>query len=102
MDRFLYDIPTLKPDKDGNIVIINKYSVGPIETLTYGITQDNKFYLDWEYPEFNDEELVRDYKIITKERILKALELEIERCKKNGEIQFTQKYEEAKKMINNY
>lgn len=102
MDRFLYDIPTLESDEDGNIVIINKYSLGPIETLTYGITKDKKFYLDWEYPEFNDEKLARDYKIISKERILKALDSEIQRCKKNGDIQFIKKYEEAKQLINNY
>ena len=98
MNNFLYDIPTLIPDKDGNIVIINKYSLGPIETLTYGITKDKKFYLDWEYPEFG-EELVRDYKIISKERILQVLELEIEKCKNNGEMQAVEKYEEAKQLI---
>ena len=101
MNRFIYDIPTLKPDKDGNIVIINKFSLGPIETLTYGITKDKEFYLDWEYPEFG-EELVRDYRIISKERILQAVELEIERCKNDGEIQFIEKYEEAKELINSY
>jgi len=99
MDRFLYGIPTLRQDLEGNIVIIHKYSLAPIETLTYGITKDKEFYLDWEYSELNDEELVSDYRIISKERILKVLDLEIERCKKINEIQFIEKYEEAKKLI---
>ena len=46
--------------------------------------------------------MVRDYRIISKERILQALELEIERCKNDGEIQFIEKYEEAKELINSY
>ena len=62
---------------------------------------DKKFFLDWEYPEFG-EELVRDYRIISKERILQALELEIERCKNDGEIQFIEKYEEPKALISSY
>ena len=99
MNRFFYDIPTLEPDEKGNIEVIHKYSVGPIESLTYGITKNKEFYFEWLYPIFGDEELETDYRIISKERILKVLELEIAECKKNENVKLVEKYEEAKKII---
>lgn len=101
MAKFLYRDPNFEPDKDGNRVIINKYCVGPIEVIIYGITKENEYYLDWTFPEFypGDAELERDYRIISRGEMLNALDIEIETCKKDGNIEMKDKYIQAKKII---
>lgn len=104
MAEFLYRDPNFEPDEDGNRVIINKRCVGPIEVIIYGITKENEYYLDWTFPECypDDDELERDYKIISRDEMLEALEIEIETCKKDGNIEMADKYIQAKKIIENY
>jgi len=104
MEKFFYNNPCFEYNSDGNMEIIHKYSVGPIEVLIYGITQNKEFYFDWTFPEFypDDSELVRDYRIISKERMLKAINEEIETCKKNKNFEMAEKYINAKKYIENY
>lgn len=93
--KYYYDTPTFNPDKDGSIILIHKYSIAPIESFTYGITKDNQFFLDWKYPVFGDDELENDYRIITSDRLLKALKNEIALCKQAGNTELVEKYEEA-------
>lgn len=93
--KFYYDIPTLEANEDGNIVIIHKYSMAPIETFTYGITFDNQYFFRWEYPIFGDDELECDYRIITAERLLDALRKEIDNCEENGVNELVGKFMEA-------
>ena len=33
--KYYYDIPTFNADNDGNIIIIHKYSMAPIETKVH-------------------------------------------------------------------
>ncbi|EKQ51443.1 MULTISPECIES: hypothetical protein [unclassified Clostridium] len=104
MAEFLYRDPSFDPDENGNRVIINKRCVGPIEVIIYGITKENEYYLDWTFPECypDDDELERDYKIISRDEMIEALDIEIETCKRNGNIVMTDKYIQAKKITENY
>ena len=101
--RFFYNLPSFTENADGNREIINKRCVGPIEVIIYGITKDNEYYFDWTYPEFypDDSELERSYKIITKQKILDALDLEIEVCRNNNCKKLIEEYEIAKARIQN-
>ena len=103
MAEFLYIDPNFEPDEDGNRVIVNKRCVGPIEVIIYGITKDNEYYFDWTFPECypDDDELERDYKIISRDEMLEALDIEIETCRKDGNIEIVDKYIQAKKLIKN-
>ena len=53
-----------------------------MQVLIYGITKNKDFYFDWTFPEFypNDSEMERDYRIISKERLLEAINIEIADC----------------------
>lgn len=101
MGRFFYELPSLNYNEDGNMEIIHKYCVGPIEIQIYGINQNKEFYFDWTYPEFypDDTELERDYRVVSKERILKAINLEIEKCLEEENIKLAEKYKNAIEMI---
>ena len=35
--KFFYDIPTLVPDENGDVVLLNKKSISPLEFFQYGI-----------------------------------------------------------------
>lgn len=104
MPEFFYKKPDFIPDEEGNRVIINKCCVGPIEAVIYGITKDNRYYCDWTYPEFypGDDELERDYRIITKNDMIRALDFEINICRKKGNIEMADEYINAKSIIENY
>lgn len=93
--KYYYETPTFNPDKDGNIIFIHKYSIAPIESFTYGITKDKQYFLDWKYPVLGDNELENDYRIITSDRLLRALKNEITTCRQSGNIELVEKYEEA-------
>lgn len=101
MAEFIYRDPNFEPDEDGNRVIINKRCVGPIEVIIYGITKENEYYFDWTFPECypDDDELERDYKVISRDDMLEALDIEIEACKKHGNIIMAGKYINAKEII---
>lgn len=104
MGEFFYRDPNFEPNEDGNREIISKCCVGPIEVIIYDITKENEYYLDWTFPVNypGDEELERNYKIISKDEMLGALNFEIEICKKDGNIEMADKYIQAKKIIENY
>lgn len=101
MGKFFYKDPCFEYNSDGNMEIIHKYCVGPIEVFIYGITKNKEFYFDWTFPEFypDDSELERDYRIITKKRMLKALNVEIDTCEKEGNSELVEKYKLAIEMI---
>ena len=67
--KFFYDIPTLVPDENGDVVLLNKKSISPLEFFQYGINKYGKYYLKWDYPMLGDDELESDYREISKERI---------------------------------
>ena len=103
MGKFYYKSPNFKDDDNGNMEIMNKPCVGPIEVIIYGITKDKKFYFDLTYPEFypNGSELKRDYRFITKEEMIEEIKREITICEKEGNLELVEKYLDAINMIRN-
>jgi hypothetical protein len=101
MGKFFYKNPCFEYNSDGNMEIIHKHCVGPMEVLIYGITKNKDFYFDWTFPEFypNDSEMERDYRIISKERLLEAINIEINTCEKEGNNELSEKYRLAVEMI---
>ena len=97
--KFFYDIPTFIPDKNGNIVLMEKKSVSPIEYFQYGINQNGKFYLQWDYPMLGDDELESDYREISKERIKNDLENEMNICNQEENVKIAEKIAEALEFI---
>ena len=97
--KYYYDEPVFEPDEEGNIIIIHKYSIAPIESFTYGITKDKQFFLDWRYSLLGDDELERDYRIITKERLLNTLKNEIVILKNEGNTKLAMEYEKAYDLV---
>lgn len=97
--KYYYDIPTFNADEHGNVIIIHKYSVAPIESFTYGITKDNQYFLEWEYPMLGDDELEIDYRIITGDRLLDVLKNEINICRETRNAELVEKYVEAMEKI---
>ena len=74
--------PKQKFDQEGNRGIIINVCFGPLETLTYGVTKENKYY--WKY-EILEPEIFADvfFKYIDKQEMLKAMEEEIQSCKEH-------------------
>ena len=97
--KYYYDVPNLSEDEDGNVIIIHKYSIAPIEYFTYGITFDKHYFLKWEYPLFGDDELVCDYRLIPVERLLDVISKEIDNCQEHGNNELAEKFMEAKNYI---
>lgn len=78
-------MPANSTDKEGNRDIIIKLCFGPIESIVYGITKDNKYYMDFTFPVgFGDGELEHDYRMISKLEMLEAIDNEIGLCELNG------------------
>ncbi len=92
MGKFFYKDPCFQYNSKGNMEIIYKYCYGPIEVLIYGITKKKEFY-------FGDSELEREYKIISKERLLEAVNIEIAACEKEENNELAEKYRLAVEMI---
>lgn len=101
MNKFFYKEPCFKYNNDGNMEIINKRCVGPIEVIIYGINQNKEFYFDWTFPEFypDDSELEREYKIISKKEMIEEINVEIAICEKEENVKMVEKYKEAIRMI---
>ena len=95
--KFFYTKPQLEPDADGNIVIISKASVGPIESVCYGINKAGEYYFRWVYPEFwpGDEELETEYRIIAEDEMIKAVKNELSVCQKAGNKEMAKCYEDV-------
>lgn len=100
--KFYYDFPKLTCNENGNIEIFHKYSVAPIEAFTYGITKEREFFLEWEYSIMGDDELETDYRVISKERLIKDISFEIERCNDNGNIDVASRLERILNDISSY
>ncbi|MFA9379364.1 MAG: hypothetical protein ACERKZ_21860 [Lachnotalea sp.] len=101
MGKFYYKNPCFEFNSNGNIEIIHKRCVGPIEVIIYGITKNKEFYFDWTYPEFypDDSELARDYRVISKEEMIEEINVEIAICEKEGNTELIKKYKEAIEII---
>jgi len=78
--KVYYMFPELKSNNDGVIILLEKRYVAPIEVLTYGITSERKFFLEWVYPLTSDIDLGCDYREITKERLINDLTSELNNC----------------------
>lgn len=78
---------------------MEKKSLSPLETFQYGINQNGKFYLQWEYPLLGDYELECDYREISKERIKNDLEYELYACRQDGNDEVTEKIVETLSFI---
>ena len=93
--KFFYDIPTLVPDENGDVVLLNKKSISPLEFFQYGINKYGKYYLKWDYPMLGDDELESDYREISKERIKNDLRNEFKICIEEENFEIAEKIEEA-------
>lgn len=69
-----YGKPNLLPNKNGDIVLVHRYSFGPVETWEWGIDKDGSYYEDYKWLENDlyEEENYRE--IITKEQMLKVID----------------------------
>ncbi len=103
MQKFYYKTPNFEYDSDGNMEIIYKRSVGPIEVIIYGINKNKEFYFDWTFPEFypDDSELEREYKLISKQEMIEEINVEILLCEKEENDEMVGIYREALEMIKN-
>ena len=93
--KFFYDIPTMVPDENGDVVLLNKKSISPLEFFQYGINKYGKYYLKWDYPMLGDDELESDYREISKERLKNDLRNEFKICIEEENVEIAEKIEEA-------
>ncbi|WPC41172.1 hypothetical protein [Clostridium sp. JS66] len=101
--NFYHCMPAKTPDDDGKRAIINYYCFGPIEVVIYGVTSTNEYYFDYTYPElWGDAELEHEYNIITKEKMLKVIDEEIELCERNGGTDIAKALRSEKKLIEKF
>ena len=73
IDRWEYQKPSCKPDKDGNIVLIMQRCFGPLEWWAWGIDRNGKFYEQYEWCEddwFADSSYIEE---ISKEKLLERI-----------------------------
>lgn len=82
-DRWYYSLPNKKYDDEGKRGIINMLCFGPLETLTYGITKNFKFYYEYKFLEGYEEGDIIFY-YISKQKMLDKLYSTIELCKQNN------------------
>ena len=89
----------LKPDKDGNIVLIRFTSFGPLEYYEWGINAENQPYERYQWCEDDFYEDSNYCITISKEKLLKEIDRHIEFLSKGGFDEEATKYREIKKWV---
>ena len=82
--RWYYEKPDLSPNKEGNVVLISMKSFGPLEIFEWGIDRNNVPYELYQWLENDFFEDSNYHKAITKEELLKQIEIVISLFEKNG------------------
>ena len=100
IEHWNYTKPNFIPDKDGNIVIIQKLSFGPLEMYEWGIDFNNIPYECYKWLE-NDFYTYENYKInITKEELFYQIHFVISLFKQNGRSEWVATYEKILDTLN--
>lgn len=98
--QWLYSKPDLVSNKDGNIILISKASVGPLEVYEWGIDSNNMPYECYKWIENDFFENENYFKNIKREELLKQIDLVILLFKSNGLSEWVDIYEKIVKSLN--
>lgn len=102
LDRWVYRLPELTPDRDGNIVIISKVSFGPAEAFAWGIDSGGKPYEMYKWCEndlYEDESYVHN---ITFSELFRKVDDLIETALELGFSDWARSFEEARSFLENF
>lgn len=91
--KWLYSKPDLLPDKDGNIVLISKASVGPMEIYQWGIDSNNIPYESYKWLEDDYFKETSYFMNITKEELLNEINSTVSLFRSNGLSEWADTYE---------
>lgn len=91
--KWLYSVPDPLPDKDGNIVLIKKASVGPLEVYEWGMDSNNIPYESYKWLEDDFFEETSYFKNIDNEELLRQINSTISLFKSNGLSDWAEMYE---------
>ena len=83
IDKWVYSYPEVKPDEEGNIVLISKYSFGPLEGYEWGITPDKQPYEQYKWIENDLYENTNYCKDITVQELVSQIESQKELLEEN-------------------
>ena len=74
IDHWFYNKPTLQPDKEGDIILIFQYSMGPCEWWQWSMDAQGKFWMEYKWCEndFYEEDNFKEE--ISKEDIIKKIQ----------------------------
>lgn len=87
-----YTKPDLIPDKDGNIVLVQKVSFGPLESYAWGLDSDGNAYERYQWLE-NEFYAYESYCIIIeKEKLLEQIQSVISLFQNNGLTEWAEFY----------
>ncbi len=95
--RWLYSKPDLVSNKDGNIVLILKASVGPLEVYEWGIDSNNIPYERYKWLENDYFEETSYFKNINDEELLRQIELAASIFRSNGLSEWAEIYEKYRR-----
>ena len=101
LDRWVYSLPSLTPDKDGNIVIISKVSFGPAEAFCWGIDSGGKPYEMYKWCEnelYEDENYMRN---ITFSELFRRLDELVKTASESGFSDWARSFEKARSFLEN-
>lgn len=93
IDRWFYTKPDFVPDRDGNIVLISKKSVGPLEVYEWGIDSNKNAYELYKWLEndfYEDESYFRN---IETEKLLEQIHSVISMFRNNELYEWADFYE---------
>lgn len=100
IDRWNYVEPDLSPDKEGNVVLILKMSFGPLEVFEWGLDKNNHPYASYKWLE-NDFYENENYCItISKEALMKQIDITISQFAKYGLSEWVDLYEKINQGLN--
>ena len=102
LDRWVYQKPSLTPDKDGNIVIISKVSFGPAEVFCWGIDSGGKPYEMYKWCENDFYEDENYAKSITFSELFRRLDDLIKTASDSGFSDWARSFEEARSFLENF
>lgn len=101
LDRWVYGLPSLTSDKDGNIVIISKVSFGPAEAFCWGIDSGGKPYEMYKWCEndlYEDENYMRN---ITFSELFRRLDELVKTASESGFSDWARSFVEARGFLEN-
>lgn len=100
INRWFYNTPYMEPDKNGEIILIFQYSMGPAEWWKWSIDAQGKFWMEYRWCEddFYEDDSFKEE--ITKEEMIKKMQYMQRFFDEHGVQEYVEEYRRAEEFCN--